>query len=111
MNGQTLFISDLHLDETRPAATQLFIELTRGEARQADALYILGDLFEYWLGDDVETPLSRQVAQALSDLSASGTPCFFIHGNRGNAIAARRMRGQSLRPARVADARRPTMYR
>jgi len=82
VNGQTLFISDLHLDETRPAATQLFLELTRGEARQADALYILGDLFEYWLGDDVETPLSRQVAQALSDLSASGTPCFFIHGNR-----------------------------
>jgi UDP-2,3-diacylglucosamine hydrolase len=78
----TLFISDLHLDAARPAATQSFIEFLRGEAREAQALYILGDLFEYWLGDDAPTPAGLAVAPELTALSASGVPCHFMHGNR-----------------------------
>ncbi len=78
----TLFISDLHLDDKRPAATRLFLEFLAGEAASADALYILGDLFEYWLGDDAPTPTGQHVATALSQLSGSGVPCHFLHGNR-----------------------------
>lgn len=89
----SLFISDLHLDESRPRATRRFEELLAGPARQAQALYILGDLFEYWLGDDVFTPLARQVADALSGLSSAGVDCCFLHGNRdflvGRAYAER----------------------
>jgi UDP-2,3-diacylglucosamine hydrolase len=89
----TLFISDLHLDASRPAATQRFIEFLHGEARNAEALYILGDLFEYWLGDDAPTPAGLEVAPELAMLAASGVPCHFMHGNRdfllGKDYAAR----------------------
>lgn len=78
----TLFISDLHLDDRRPETTELLLQLLREEAGAADALYILGDLFEYWLGDDVPSQCATQVAHALADLSAKGVPTFFIHGNR-----------------------------
>jgi UDP-2,3-diacylglucosamine hydrolase len=82
VSSHTLFISDLHLDDARPEATRLFEAFLAGEARQADALYILGDLFEYWLGDDVLNPLARQVADALAHLAEAGVPSHFIHGNR-----------------------------
>ena len=89
----TLFISDLHLDASRPHITRLFVEFVRGEASQASALYILGDLFEAWIGDDAIDETADQVAVALSDLHARGVPCFFIHGNRdfllGDAYARR----------------------
>lgn len=78
----TLFISDLHLDDGRPEATRCFFDFLRGEARRAESLYILGDLFEYWLGDDAPTRTGLQVADELSTLSASGVPCHFMHGNR-----------------------------
>jgi UDP-2,3-diacylglucosamine hydrolase len=78
----TLFISDLHLDDSRPEATGLFCQLVEEEARQAAALYILGDLFEYWLGDDVLSDTARQVANALAGLSKAGMPVYFMHGNR-----------------------------
>ncbi|MEJ2535128.1 MAG: UDP-2,3-diacylglucosamine diphosphatase [Gammaproteobacteria bacterium] len=78
----TLFISDLHLDDTRPDATETFLAFLRDEAPGADALYILGDLFEYWLGDDAPTPVGRAVAPALRALSERGVPIFFTHGNR-----------------------------
>lgn len=80
--ARTLFISDLHLDPDRPGITGLFLDLLHGAARQAEALYILGDLFEVWIGDDDNTPLTRQVAEGLRELRDSGVPVYFIHGNR-----------------------------
>lgn len=89
----TLFISDLHLDASRPHITRLFVDFVRDEASQATALYILGDLFEAWIGDDAVDETADQVAVALSGLHARGVPCFFIHGNRdfllGDAYARR----------------------
>lgn len=78
----TLFISDLHLDDRRPDTTALLQEFLADEAIDADALYILGDLFEFWLGDDVPSKSSVEVAKAMSRLAASGVPCYFMHGNR-----------------------------
>jgi len=78
----TLFISDLHLDDRRPETTRLLLQFLQDEAGRADALYILGDLFEYWLGDDVPSQCATQVAGALSSLADQGIPCFFMHGNR-----------------------------
>ena len=78
----TLFISDLHLDPSRPAITELFLAFLRDEARKAEALYILGDLFEAWIGDDTPSPAADSVAVALRELSDAGVPVFFLRGNR-----------------------------
>ncbi len=78
----TLFISDLHLDAERPHITELFGRFLHEEARGADALYILGDLFEAWVGDDDPSETGAFVADALRRVSAAGTPVWFIHGNR-----------------------------
>lgn len=96
----TLFISDLHLDDTRPAATELFRAFASGEARHCEALYILGDLFEYWLGDDVLSDTARQVADALAALSKAGVACYFMHGNRDFLIGSdyARLCGMQLLP-------------
>ena len=89
----TLFISDLHLDAERPEITALFGRFIDGEARGADALYILGDLFEAWVGDDDPSETGRFVAEKLAALRASGVPVFFQRGNRdfllGDAYAQR----------------------
>lgn len=89
----TLFVSDLHLDAARPAATDAFLRLLAGEARTADALYILGDLFEAWIGDDDEAEPANAVCAALRALSDSGVPVFLMRGNRdflyGPRMAAR----------------------
>jgi len=79
---KTLFISDLHLDDRRPETTGLLLQFLQDEAGSADALYILGDLFEYWLGDDVPSECATQVATALATLADRGIPCCFMHGNR-----------------------------
>jgi UDP-2,3-diacylglucosamine hydrolase len=78
----TLFISDLHLDAERPQVTDLFGRFLREEARGADALYILGDLFEAWVGDDDPSETGDFVARELATLAESGVPAFFIRGNR-----------------------------
>lgn len=78
----TLFISDLHLDAERPQVTELFLRFLRGEARDADALYILGDLFEAWVGDDDPSEAGAAVAQGLDALSRAGVPSYFMRGNR-----------------------------
>jgi UDP-2,3-diacylglucosamine hydrolase len=78
----TLFISDLHLDAERPAITELFGRFLEDEARGADALYILGDLFEAWVGDDDPSDVGAFVADRLAALSKAGTPSYFIRGNR-----------------------------
>jgi UDP-2,3-diacylglucosamine hydrolase len=77
-----LLISDLHLEEQRPDITQAFLDLLTGRARTAKALYILGDFFEAWIGDDAMSPFQRSICQALRDLSDSGTEIFLMHGNR-----------------------------
>ncbi|HSE11938.1 MAG TPA: UDP-2,3-diacylglucosamine diphosphatase, partial [Rudaea sp.] len=76
----TLFISDLHLDPARPHIVELFTRFLATDARQAQALYILGDLFESWIGDDDDSALAAEVAQALSTLRDRGVPVFFMHG-------------------------------
>ncbi|MEH6418747.1 UDP-2,3-diacylglucosamine diphosphatase [Pseudomonas sp. CGJS7] len=78
----TLFISDLHLDAERPQITELFGRFVREDARGADALYILGDLFEAWVGDDDPSETGAFVARELKALADSGVPVLFIRGNR-----------------------------
>jgi UDP-2,3-diacylglucosamine hydrolase len=89
----TLFISDLHLDAERPAIRDLFGRFIDEQARTADALYILGDLFEAWIGDDDPSGTGAFVADALRDLSTAGVPVYFMRGNRdfllGNDYARR----------------------
>lgn len=77
-----LFISDMHLSDDRPEMTQLFLHFLQTQAAIAEALYILGDMFELWVGDDYETLVSTTVSNALYQLSLSGVPIYFIHGNR-----------------------------
>ena len=78
----TLFISDLHLDPARPEITALFLRFLQREAASADALYILGDLFEAWVGDDDPSSTGQQVADGLRRLAEAGVPVYFVHGNR-----------------------------
>jgi UDP-2,3-diacylglucosamine hydrolase len=85
----TLFVSDLHLDQTDPAISRQFLDFLAGDARGADALYILGDLFEAWLGDDDPDPAAREVVAALRELSDSGVPLYVMHGNRDFLIGPR----------------------
>ena len=78
----TLFISDLHLDLSRPAMIKQFEEFVRNEAAEADALYILGDLFEAWIGDDAESEIGQRFADAMQPMRDANRPAFFMHGNR-----------------------------
>ena len=84
-----LFISDLHLSRERPAITRAFFHFLDQKAKTADALYILGDLFEAWIGDDDPEPLARQAVAALRELTDSGVPVYFLHGNRDFLIGSR----------------------
>jgi UDP-2,3-diacylglucosamine hydrolase len=85
----TLFVSDLHLDATRPDITALFLRFLREEAMQAEALYILGDLFEAWVGDDVEGEPAGSVRTALRAVADAGVPVYFQRGNRDFLAGAR----------------------
>lgn len=78
----TLFISDLHLESARPEIARQFIEFLQTEATDADALYILGDLFESWVGDDDPDEHYALLKNALRKLGNAGTPVYFMHGNR-----------------------------
>lgn len=77
-----LFCSDLHLDPARPVSRSLFARFLAGPARRADALYILGDLFEYWAGDDDEDPFNAGVCEDLKACAESGVAIRFLPGNR-----------------------------
>jgi UDP-2,3-diacylglucosamine hydrolase len=85
----TLFISDLHLDGTRPDITAQFLTFLEHEARGAQALYILGDLFEAWIGDDDPDPDKRRVIAGLRAVTSGGVKTFLIHGNRDFLIGKR----------------------
>lgn len=93
MHGRLLFVSDLHLDGNAPQAVAQFLAFLATEARRCDALYILGDLFESWIGDDDRDVARAQVCDALAALTRSGVPCRVQHGNRdfllGRSFAAR----------------------
>ncbi|MGQ5523930.1 UDP-2,3-diacylglucosamine diphosphatase [Chitinimonas sp. PSY-7] len=77
-----LFASDLHLSDADPATTAAFIEFLQKPAREASALYLLGDIFEYWVGDDDNDALNWRIAAELRVLSDQGTAVFLMHGNR-----------------------------
>ena len=95
--SRTLFIADLHLGQEEPAITAGFLHFLQREAPHCDALYILGDLFEAWIGDDDPNPLHQQIASALRALPV---PVCFIHGNRDFLIGRRfaRASGMTLLP-------------
>jgi UDP-2,3-diacylglucosamine hydrolase len=88
-----LFVSDLHLGADSPAAIEQFLEFLAAHAAGAEALYILGDLFESWVGDDDRGSAAQRVCDGLRALTDSGVPCFVLHGNRdfllGPGFAAR----------------------
>jgi UDP-2,3-diacylglucosamine hydrolase len=84
----TLFVSDVHLDPGAPEATEQFLEFLATEAADAAALYILGDLFEAWVGDDDQEADNERVCRALRELNARGVACFALHGNRDFLLGA-----------------------
>jgi UDP-2,3-diacylglucosamine hydrolase len=76
------FISDLHLDPQQPQVVEGFLNYLESTAQKADALYILGDFFEAWIGDDFSNTFTRQIIKALRSFNDRGIPVFFMHGNR-----------------------------
>jgi UDP-2,3-diacylglucosamine hydrolase len=78
----TLFISDLHIDASRRQIIRQFTEFLQTQARAADALYILGDLFDSWVGDDAPDAGQSAAIAAIKSLTSSGVPCFVMRGNR-----------------------------
>jgi len=95
-----LFVADLHLSADRPEATRRFLDFLAQDARAGAALYVLGDLFEYWIGDDeLEAPdgdpLARTLAQAFAELAAAGVPVYLMHGNRDFLLGERFCRASS----------------
>ncbi len=87
--GRTFFVADLHLTDERPAATGRFFRFLDEDVAGADALYILGDLFEAWTGDDHDEQVARDTARRMKALVDAGTPVYFMHGNRDFMLAAR----------------------
>src|SRR5471032_2281575 len=85
-----LFISDLHLQAAHPATSAAFFDFLERHARHAQQLYLLGDLFEYWAGDDdLDDPLHRHIIAALRAVSDAGVAVFWIAGNRDFLVGAR----------------------
>lgn len=78
----TYFLADLHLNESQPEITTLFLQFMQRQAPQAQSVYILGDLFDFWIGDDEDSALIRTVKRAIREVTEQGVPCYFICGNR-----------------------------
>jgi UDP-2,3-diacylglucosamine hydrolase len=101
-----LFVSDLHLDAAAPEAVDQFLDFLRTDVADAEALYILGDLFEVWVGDDDPDPTKARVCEGLRALTATGVGCFVLHGNRDFLIGrdfCRRTGSRLLADPVVAD--------
>ena len=79
MKKYTVFISDIHLNESQPAITRRFLQFLHHNAETIDTLYLLGDIFDYWIGDDHHTLLTQQVSNTLSRLAECDTSIYFIH--------------------------------
>lgn len=79
---KTYFIADLHLSENGPHLLALFRQFMQEQAPEAEKLYILGDLFDFWIGDDEQSDLISEVQQLIRHLTEQGVPCYFQHGNR-----------------------------
>lgn len=77
-----LFVSDIHISEKNPEIGEQFIDFLEKQARQSEALYILGDLFDYWLGDDDPNPEYKKIKSALTQYTNKEIPTYFMHGNR-----------------------------
>jgi len=92
----TYFIADLHLAQNRPDITACFLSFLKNKAPQAQQLYILGDLFEAWIGDDDDSSFLTTIAAALTALSASGTTIYYIHGNRDFLLGKRFAKKSSM---------------
>jgi UDP-2,3-diacylglucosamine hydrolase len=88
-NPVTYFIADLHLAQNRPDITACFLRFLKNDATQAQTLYILGDLFEAWVGDDDDSAYLAAIAKALTTLSNLGTTIYYIHGNRDFLLGKR----------------------
>lgn len=87
---RTLFIADLHLSENHPQVCEAFFAFLKNEHKEVESLYILGDLFEVWIGDDEHTPLMDKVAKALSQYALNNNiKIYYIHGNRDFMIGKR----------------------
>lgn len=82
MLRHTLFISDLHLSASRPQTTELFLQFLKQRAAKAESLYILGDLFDAYIGDDDNSSPNREIKTGLANLVNHGTAVYFLHGNR-----------------------------
>ncbi len=91
--AQTLFVSDLHLDRERPQAIERFATFLRQDASRAQAVYLLGDVFDYWIGDDDPAPDLNPALDGLRALTRGGVPTYVLHGNRdfllGEGFSAR----------------------
>ncbi len=85
----TYFIADLHLCENRPDITACFLRFLKNDAIEAEKLYILGDLFEAWVGDDDDSQYLKTIADALTQLNLTGTKIYYIHGNRDFLLGKR----------------------
>ncbi len=96
----TYFIADLHLAQNRPDITACFLSFLQNDAPKAEVLYILGDLFEYWVGDDDDSSFIVEISQAIKTLSMLGCKIYFIHGNRDFLLGKRfaKQSGMELLP-------------
>jgi len=101
----TLFISDLHLDRSEPATIDQFLAFLDSTARESEALYVLGDFFEAWIGDDDPEPEKRRVVTALRRLTDSGVRCFVMHGNRTSCWGGASARSLERNARRSRDRR------
>lgn len=97
---KTLFISDLHLAENQPEIAQQFYDLLANVDNQLDAIYILGDLFDAWVGDDEDTPFHREVISALRNATKKGLPIYFLWGNRDFFIGKKFLRESGCKKLR-----------
>jgi UDP-2,3-diacylglucosamine hydrolase len=82
LTARVLLVSDLHLEEQRQDITDAFVKFLQANRGNCSALYILGDLFEVWIGDDVESSLATTIANSLHDFSEGGSAVYLMHGNR-----------------------------